>query len=160
MAFSLLRLPIRSIQACRGELSALLDSSKSAKMPNILQKLPAELLSAIFDLLAPTSADVHAVRLACRAFESAAWPAFARTFDHKVFHIMSASLDALLALARHEEARSYIRELNLSTVGLRDDDSPLGAVMGDGDTLRRSLAEAVRSLKGLTTITVVDGSEL
>ena len=52
----------------------------------ILDKLPAETLSLILDKLSNDTPSINAARRVCREFEKAAWPAFATSFNHRIFH--------------------------------------------------------------------------
>lgn len=96
----------------------------------IEQALPKEMLMDIFacailhqkDAKAGTlhSKDIYSIRLVCRAFRDSAWPAFAKSFNTKIFHPYKASLDNLKELAQCEAIRPYVTQLNISTVAARD----------------------------------------
>lgn len=105
-----------------GEQTSMLATNTKREVECITTKLPPELLSYAFDLLSSSSDDVHAVRLACRTFCDAAWSAFGRTFNHKVFHILHRrSLQSLEAIASVGRAAPYITKLNVSTASFSNE---------------------------------------
>ena len=84
-----------------------------------LLDLPAETLTRICDQL--TAAEhISTARLICSEFEKAAWPSFARSFNHRLFHPTKCSLDNLKALSRVDSMKPYFTILHISTVTLRE----------------------------------------
>ncbi|TKA30125.1 hypothetical protein B0A50_02844 [Salinomyces thailandicus] len=79
-------------------------------------ELPVELIAEIFTHLVKRSIDVNNVRLVCTMFRAAAVPVFAQTFNHRVFHLHTPSIESLLKLATDPKMARHIEQLNFSTV--------------------------------------------
>ncbi|KAK4541619.1 hypothetical protein LTR36_007763 [Oleoguttula mirabilis] len=80
-----------------------------------LHSLPNELLALIFNFIQDPAA-VNAIRLTCRVFERESWVPFARSFNHRVFHLTACSLQALLTLSHDPRTAPHIEHLHISTV--------------------------------------------
>ncbi|KAK0288067.1 hypothetical protein LTR91_008527 [Friedmanniomyces endolithicus] len=64
----------------------------------------------------PTASDIHNIRLVSRNFREAAWPAFGRTFNNKVFHLTYQGVTALCMVALCARVVPYITHLYISTL--------------------------------------------
>ncbi|TKA80848.1 hypothetical protein B0A55_02334 [Friedmanniomyces simplex] len=74
---------------------------------------PPEVLNMVFGNL-NTAEDVHNTRLVSQNFREAAWPAFGRTFNHKVFHLTRQGVTALRLVSLCERVVPYIKHLHIS----------------------------------------------
>lgn len=77
--------------------------------------IPLEVLTMAFAYL-PTASDIHNIRLVSRNFREAAWPAFGRTFNNKVFHLTYQGVTALCMVALCARVVPYITHLYISTL--------------------------------------------
>lgn len=109
--------PRKSIEADIEARSLLLTTSRSIARRDYIGALAAEVLTQIFDELSDP-ATLCAVRLVCRLFEQAAWHAFARSFNHQVFHPTDRSLECLEVLSKNEIMARHFKQLSISTVKL------------------------------------------
>ncbi len=82
----------------------------------ILDMLPAETLSLILVKLSHDTLSINAAREVCRKFEKAAWPAFAKSFNHRIFHPTADSLQRLVDFSKNENAAPYLTKLYISTI--------------------------------------------
>lgn len=162
---------------------ALLRAERAGSLGSrsIQEVLAPETLSYIFEKLEDT-ADVESVREVCPAFEQAAWPAFAKSFNERVFHPTEDSLKKLKKFAENKNAAPYLKVLNISTAKkiLPQPEPPLTSISMFVESLRdpgnlsqRQLQElehrlalahvlhgAMAKLVSLETISVVEGNEL
>ncbi|TKA80856.1 hypothetical protein B0A55_02336 [Friedmanniomyces simplex] len=76
---------------------------------------PPEVLTMVFGNL-NTAEDVHSTRLVSQNFREAAWPAFGRTFNHKVFHLTRQGVTALRLVSLCERVVPYIKHLHISAL--------------------------------------------
>ena len=75
-----------------------------------LSTLPPELLAVVADFLPPN--DLCSFRASCVAFQKAAWPAFAQSFNERIFMLNCDSLEELRRLASNSDCTPYIHTLN------------------------------------------------
>ena len=78
--------------------------------------LPPELLTITLKLLLPDWGAINHARLVNKIWCAASLPAFAESFNGKIFHPTPASLECLKQLAESESMVPYIKQLNISTV--------------------------------------------
>ncbi len=77
--------------------------------------IPLEVLTMAFAFL-PTASDIHNTRLVSQNFREAAWPAFGRTFNNKVFHVTFRGITAMCMVALCKRVVPYITHLYISTL--------------------------------------------
>ena len=65
------------------------------------------------------TADFHAVRSTCRAFNQSTWNLFTKNVEKTVFHLTPHGLVALNAFAREEDMAQSITSLKISTIFFR-----------------------------------------
>lgn len=88
-----------------------------------VDSLPSDILTMIFEELEPDTDTIHGLRLVCRRFEQVIWPVFAKSFNKRIFHPTTQSLENLLAFSSCLDAQKYLRKLNISTITLEDADA-------------------------------------